>query len=602
MRQINLARLVIFFLIVLLAAGCGGEEAETPEPTQAVGTAAPTNTPEPATPTPAAEVIYGLANVENIDIMILESFPVQVRVLAQGTLPDSCTAIDDTIVQHQRNVFDVAVTTVREPGQQCTDAEEPFEENIPLDVLDLDAGIYSVIVNGVEGSFVLDVDNRIPEEPVEPEVSVPVEVIPETGGTASISGLVWHDLCIVPSPGAEAAEVEEDPRCTLAPAGLQANGQFEDEPGIEGLLVTLGEGPCPSTGAGEATTGVDGAFSFDNLDAGTYCLAIDQANEQNRAILLAGRWTSPESGLAEAGVTLDDAEVVDSINFGWDYLFLPEAGDDPSACTNSFAFIQDLNIPDDTALPPGGEFTKRWLLFNNGTCPWTTGYSILFVGGDFEPSEEETPLAETVVPGQELEVAIDLVAPQETGTYRLNWQIADANGDPFGINAVIEDAFYLRFLVAENAPPGGEALPNSGVIGGVVWDDFCLSNDPGNSCIEFPEDSGFFIADGTYGAAESPLEGITISLASIACPADGSLPPEEAVTATTVTDEDGLYRFENLDQGTYCIFMDALSEENVDFLIPGNWTWPATGVGRYTFFLDPGEQALELDFGWDYTD
>jgi hypothetical protein len=52
----------------------------------------------------------------------------------------------------------------------------------------------------------------------------------------------------------------------------------------------------------------------------------------------------------------------------------------------------------------------------------------------------------------------------------------------------------------------------------------------------------------------------------------------------------------------YCIFMDALSDENVDSLIPGNWTYPATGVGRYTFFLDPGEQALDLDFGWDYAD
>jgi hypothetical protein len=48
--------------------------------------------------------------------------------------------------------------------------------------------------------------------------------------------------------------------------------------------------------------------------------------------------------------------------------------------------------------------------------------------------------------------------------------------------------------------------------------------------------------------------------------------------------------------------MDALSPENVDFLIPGNWTWPGTGVGQYSFILDPGEQALDLDFGWDYVD
>ena len=75
-----------------------------------------------------------------------------------------------------------------------------------------------------------------------------------------------------------------------------------------------------------------------------------------------------------------------------------------------------------------------------------------------------------------------------------------------------------------------------------------------------------------------------------------------SVIETAVTGDDGIYLFEGLSTGTYCIFMDALSEENVDALIPGNWTWPGTGVGLYTFILDPGEQALDLDFGWDFSD
>jgi hypothetical protein len=48
--------------------------------------------------------------------------------------------------------------------------------------------------------------------------------------------------------------------------------------------------------------------------------------------------------------------------------------------------------------------------------------------------------------------------------------------------------------------------------------------------------------------------------------------------------------------------MDALSTANVDLLIPGNWTWPAVGVGNHTVVLDEGEQRLDLDFGWDFVD
>jgi hypothetical protein len=478
----------------------------------------------------------------------------------------------------------------------------PFEESIPLDVAGLDAGTYTVIVNGVEASFTLDIDNVIQDQ-TPPPTAEPTP-IPTTAPTAAIAGQIWHDLCAVPAPGADSEDAEADPRCASVADGLQANGLPENEPGIEEVHITIGEGPCPGTGLGEAVTDAAGDYIFDNLAPGTYCVSIDAAGEQNRVILLAGEWTAPAGGVAESIVTLGADDLIESVNFGWDYLFLPAiAGSDPAACVNSFAYIEDLNIPDDTAFPPGDEFTKRWLLLNNGTCPWTTEYGIIFVGGDLLSAEETTSLAQVVVPGQDLEAAIGMVAPDEPGTYRSNWQVAGADGEPFGINAVIEDAFFLRIVVAEDATsPTETAILNSGAIGGVVWDDFCISGDPGESCLESLEGSGFFIGDGTYSASEAPLSEITISLASIACPADGSLPPAAALTSTMLTGEDGLYRFENLATGAYCIFMDALSDDNVNFLIPGNWIYPATGVGRYNFFLDPGEQALDLDFGWDFVD
>jgi hypothetical protein len=314
---------------------------------------------------------------------------------------------------------------------------------------------------------------------------------------------------------------------------------------------------------------------------------------------LPGRWTAPAGGIAEAAITVSDEDPAQEINFGWDYELLPV---DPATCSNSFELLEDLNIPDDTIFSPAEEFTKKWRLRNNGTCPWSTDYTILFVGGDQMAAEQTVPLTQSTAVSQTLDIAVDMIAPDEPGTYRGNWQVAGPDGEPFGIDGNIEDAFWLRIIVEEETTPGATPAPGSGAIGGVVWDDFCINSNPGTGCQESGENSGVFIANGSFDGYESALSGISISLAENACPDNGTLPTTAAVINTAVTAGDGLYLFDGLSEGTYCIFMDALSEENVDFLIPGNWTWPGTGVGQYTFILDPGEQALDLDFGWDYFD
>ena len=118
-------------------------------------------------PTPTASddgVVQGLATVERVDILIMESFPVQVRVQAQGFLADGCTTIDTITTEREENTFHVRITTVRPVGQACTEALVPFEESIALDVLGLPAGEYTVDVNGTTETFRLDVDNEPVQE------------------------------------------------------------------------------------------------------------------------------------------------------------------------------------------------------------------------------------------------------------------------------------------------------------------------------------------------------------------------------------------------------------------------------------------------------
>jgi len=105
--------------------------------------------------------VIDIATVEEIDIMILESFPVQVHLVASGYLPDPCTKIHQITQEMEDYHFSVTITTYRSPGV-CIQIIAPFEEIIPLEVYGLPAGTYMVEVNEVQGTFDLEIDNIFP--------------------------------------------------------------------------------------------------------------------------------------------------------------------------------------------------------------------------------------------------------------------------------------------------------------------------------------------------------------------------------------------------------------------------------------------------------
>ncbi len=100
----------------------------------------------------------GLASVDEIDILILESFPIQINVIARGNLPDPCTESSEILQEREDDTFFITIKTYRFPGF-CIQVLAPFEETIPLEVYGLPAGTYTVDVNGVQGTFDLEVDN-----------------------------------------------------------------------------------------------------------------------------------------------------------------------------------------------------------------------------------------------------------------------------------------------------------------------------------------------------------------------------------------------------------------------------------------------------------
>jgi inhibitor of cysteine peptidase len=100
----------------------------------------------------------GLALVDEIEILIVKSFPVQINVIASGNLPDPCTEISEVLQEKEGNAFFITIKTYRSPGF-CIQVLAPFEEIIPLEVYGLPAGTYTVDVNGVQATFDLEVDN-----------------------------------------------------------------------------------------------------------------------------------------------------------------------------------------------------------------------------------------------------------------------------------------------------------------------------------------------------------------------------------------------------------------------------------------------------------
>jgi inhibitor of cysteine peptidase len=98
--------------------------------------------------------------VESLQILLLESFPLQAQAIVSGTLPDGCTVLDEISVEQQDQTFILTLTTRQTVGDiACTEALVPFEETVPLDIYGLEAGTYQVIAQDKQSEFMLDVDN-----------------------------------------------------------------------------------------------------------------------------------------------------------------------------------------------------------------------------------------------------------------------------------------------------------------------------------------------------------------------------------------------------------------------------------------------------------
>jgi Ig-like domain-containing protein len=189
--------------------------------------------------------------------------------------------------------------------------------------------------------------------------------------------------------------------------------------GLLGLALTLGA--C----APQATPTAVDEGPIRTSAVSTYQVELTATAQALAALITPTLIATPTSGTPEATETVG-VTVTGTVSSG--------------SCDNS-QYVRDVTVPDNTVMQPGEHFTKTWRVKNTGTCAWTTAYSLVYGGYSDRLSGQTTALTADVAPGQEGDVSIDLVAPNNAGTYFSAWRLANSQDFPFG------EFLYVQIIV-----------------------------------------------------------------------------------------------------------------------------------------------------------
>ena len=110
-------------------------------------------------------------------------------------------------------------------------------------------------------------------------------------------------------------------------------------------------------------------------------------------------------------------------------------------------FIEDVTVPDGANFTPKSEFTKTWRVKNIGLCTWTDEYDLVFVDGHQMNGLDETPFKGDVLPGEIVDLSVNLTAPENVGRYRGDWKLRADTGVHFGIGQAANDPLWVEIRV-----------------------------------------------------------------------------------------------------------------------------------------------------------
>jgi len=191
----------------------------------------------------------------------------------------------------------------------------------------------------------------------------------------------------------------------------------------------------------------------------------------------------------------------------------------PVTPCDAAAFISDVTYPDGSIIASGSPFTKIWRVQNTGTCTWNTSYSLVYVSGERFSAPGAVSVPGTVVPGQSVDLAVNMVSPNNSGNYTGFWKLRNPSGTLFGVGAG-DASIYVNVRVAgyelaaydfvtnycdASWSNGSDALPcpgtqgaNSGFV--IALDSPKMENGKsmGNGLLTYPEKTNDGMITGKY--------------------------------------------------------------------------------------------------------
>lgn len=129
-----------------------------------MGLAACTSVLGSGSPTPTPTTAYATydAQVDKVTVQMSNS-PLQAIAIVQGKLNEACARLGEIQQSYQAPKFLISVPAISPIDRGCVQITTPFEEKVPLDISNLSAGSYTVVVNGVvSDTFTLNAGNLTP--------------------------------------------------------------------------------------------------------------------------------------------------------------------------------------------------------------------------------------------------------------------------------------------------------------------------------------------------------------------------------------------------------------------------------------------------------
>ena len=132
-------------------------------------------------------------------------------------------------------------------------------------------------------------------------------------------------------------------------------------------------------------------------------------------------------------------------------------------------FISDVTVPDGTNFAASTPFTKIWRLKNIGNSTWTSAFSVVFISGEMMSAVSPQYLTTNVIPGQTVDIAVNMVSPANPGTYQGFWALKNASGVLFGIGPSANSPFWVKITVGSGVPTGGVVYDFVANAGSANW-------------------------------------------------------------------------------------------------------------------------------------